>query len=83
MYCNYFFKREKGNYKTVASVIERQKYKVEIKELTKWYFWPSFSSFAKSGNQAVFSLNVNKTEALFWHLYLYYMKSSGGHVLKR
>lgn len=35
---SYFFKREKGNYKTVASVIERQKHKVEIKELTEVVF---------------------------------------------
>lgn len=38
MSCSYFFKREKGNYKTVASVIERQKHKVEIKELTEVVF---------------------------------------------
>lgn len=38
MSCNYFFKREKGNYKTATSVIDRQKYKVEIKELTQVVF---------------------------------------------
>lgn len=35
MSCSYLFKREIGDYKTAVSVIERQKYKAEIKELTQ------------------------------------------------